>query len=380
MRILGYLPLDAVFKSALSALEARGHEVRRVMAIGEFRRSLAWADVVLMNYTKNDAPRYTPKVALSALMSALARRPLILFFMVDPLDLCDRPLQRAAFRIINQWITSFAALAGTLPSRAHILDRYGIAPSRRFFIDNLPNLQVWQNESESQQDDETANRVEVTITEIRQRRSSGDRTIHFLYHGELLWWHGLDLFAPVMEALARRGWEPRLIVAGHLYETSFRALGMTATAREAAIKNEIRKLLERSDVEWLGRVPQPLVRRLMSVCDYHVTQLRGGHIQAETELRTCLLEAMAAGMVCLHAPTRALRPGIFRDGENIVHLPRAPESATEAIIALRQNDERRRAIGRAAAETIIHHYDLNQWVLEFERLMQQSASASGRPR
>ncbi|GAB4325146.1 MAG: hypothetical protein Kow0059_21040 [Candidatus Sumerlaeia bacterium] len=420
MRVLGHLPLDAVFKTLLGRLARRGHDVRSTMSFGDFRRALPWADVVLMNYTKNDAPRYTAKVLASALASAFARRPLMLFFSVDPVDLCDRPIQRLFLGAVNLTVTTLSARVGVLRTRTHILDRYAVPAGKRFEFENYPDRALWAGgdepalppvgsgagfegrPAEHRQGavadagapvggrgagrgapgpaEEARRRVDAVLARVAAERAADPRTIVFLYHGELLWWHGLELFEPVARALEEQGSRPLVIVAGHLYDSVFRCLGLAGSRREAAVKLRLGEFLRRPWVVWLGRVPQAEVRRLMAVSDFHLTQLRGGARQAETERRTCLLEAMAAGMVCVHRPTRAVGGPPFCDGGNIVLAPAAPRTAAQRLVALHRDAAARRAIGRAAALTVARHFDLDGWVVEIEGLMRRIASASTRPR
>jgi len=341
MKVLVYLPIDTIVKAWAKRLEADGHEVETTFTFSVFRRRVRWADWTLVNATKHDAPRYIWKLLLSLLWARLLGRRVALFVSIDLVDLCDRPLLRAIVWTINWIIYRCATLVILLATREHIARRYRLAAQRLLLIRNCPERAMFAQ-------------PEVG----RAGNLSTGRSLTFLYHGELLWWHGLERFLPIYEEIRKRR-PARLIATGNFYPTVFRVFGLAASRREAQIKRQLTSLLKRDDVEYLGRVPIEQLRQKMAEADFHVSLLNDEDTQARTELRTCLLEAMAAGMACLHTQTPALSPDIFRDGENTVLLdPRDPTACAEKIIYLADSPDRLEAIGRNAARTVAEHFDM----------------------
>jgi glycosyltransferase involved in cell wall biosynthesis len=122
------------------------------------------------------------------------------------------------------------------------------------------------------------------------------------------------------------------------------------------------------------------LKRLMAEADFHVTLLNNEDTQARTELRTCLLEAMAAGMACLHVPTPAVSGDVFRDGENIVLVdPDDPARSAEKFLAIADKPGKLEAIGRNAVQTVETHFDFETQYQKFlARLKAKSKSGIGR--
>lgn len=337
MRILVFLPIDTVFKTWARRLEADGHEVEATHAFSVFRKRVCRADWTLVNSAKFDSPKYVWKILLSVLYARLRGRRVAVFMSIDTVDLCDRPVLRAWLWCMNRCVLRSASLVILLSTRAHILRRYGIFDKKVLYVDNCPDREAF--------------------APVR-RIPNPDRPVTFFYHGELLWWHGLERFLPIYEAIRKRR-PARLIVAGNFYPTVFRVFGFAASRREVAVKRQLAALLERGDVDYRGRADLAGLRRIMAETDFHVTLLSDEGVQARTELRTCLLEAMAAGLVCLHTPTPGLVLGIFRDGENVVTLdPRDPAFSARKILALADAPDLLESIRRNAVRTIEAHFDL----------------------
>jgi glycosyltransferase involved in cell wall biosynthesis len=347
MKILVYMPIDTIVRTWARFLEADGHAVETTHTFSVFRRRVGWADWTLLNATKSDAPRYVWKILFSLVYARLRRRRVAVFLSIDMVDLCDRPVLRAALWSINWLALRCAALVILLAPRAHVAHRYGLAKSRVLLVHNAPDPAVF-------------------IPVERRPDAVGERPVTFLYHGELLWWHGLERFVPIYEEVKKRR-PARLVVTGNFYPTSFRLFGLLASRREAAIKRALEALLERDDVEYLGRVSIERLLALAGEAHFHVSLLNDEDAQARTEQRTCLLEAMAMGMACLHAPMPALAPEVFRDGENIVLVdPRDPAAAADKIVALVESPERLAPIGQQAIETVAEHFDMRA---EYEKAL-----------
>lgn len=341
MKVLVYLPIDTIVRTWARRLEADGHDVRTTFTFSVFCKQVRWADWTLVNATKNDAPRYIWKLLLSLLWGRLLGRRIALFISIDLVDLCDRPLLRAILWAIN-WITfRCPTIVVLLATRRHIAQRYRLPERKLLFVYNCPDRAIF------------------APTQTRGRVADlPHKPLTFLYHGEMLWWHGLECFLPIYEGIKRRR-AARLIVTGNFYPTVFRIFGIVASGREIAVKHQLAALLDRDDLHYLGRIPIEQLRQTMAEADFHVSLLNDEDIQARTELRTCLLEAMASGMVCLHAATPALSPDIFRDGENIVFLnPREPAACANRILGLADSPDRLEAIRRNALHTVAKHFDM----------------------
>jgi len=339
MKVLVYLPIDAIVKTWARRLEGDGHQVEITHTFSVFLKRLGWADWTLANATKNDAPRYWWKLLLSLLWARFKRRRVALFISIDPVDLCDRPLLRALLWAANRIAFRCPTLVVLLATRKHIARRYSLPERKVLAVYNCPDRETF-------------------VPGRTEKARDSDRPLTFLYHGELLWWHGLERFAPIYEEV-RKHRKARLVVTGNFYPTVFRVFGLTASRREARVKRELAALLERDDVEYRGRVPLDELRRLMAEADFHVSLLNDRDLMATTELRTCLLEAMAAGMACLHAPTPALDPAIFRDRENIVLVdPNDPAGSAEKILSVAESPGTLEAIGRNAAHTVAEHFEM----------------------
>lgn len=339
MNVLVWMPIDTIVKTWARRLEADGHAVISTFTFAVFRRRVRWADWTLVNATKHDAPRYLWKLLLSLLWARLLRRRVAVFVSIDLVDLCDRRPLRALLWAVNWVVFHCPTLVILLATRKHIVRRYRLPEQRVVLVYNCP-------------DRTTFGPVD------RQSKSSGDRPLTFLYHGELLWWHGLERFLPIYEEIKKRR-PARLVVTGNFYPTVFRICGFVASRREVAAKRRLAALLKRDDVDYRGRVPIEQLRQNMAEADFHVSQLNDEDVQAKTELRTGLLEAMAAGMACLHVPTAALAPEVFRDGENVVLVdPGKPAACAEKILQLADSPERLDAIRHNAVRTIAEHFDM----------------------
>jgi glycosyltransferase involved in cell wall biosynthesis len=341
MKVLVFLPIDAIVKTWARRFEADGHEVVSTFTFSVFLRQVRRADWTLINLTKHDHSRYLLKLWLGLLVARLLRRRTALFISIDPVDLCDRPVLRGILRAVNRVAFHCATLVFLLATREHVARRYRLAERRLHQVFNCPD------------------RTAFAPAPARQVADL-PHPVTFLYHGELLWWHGLERFLPVYEEVKKRR-PARLIITGNFYSSAFRVFGLAASRREVALKRRLADVLKRDDVEYRGRVSIEELRRLMAEADFHVSLLNDEDAQARTELRTCLLEAMAAAMACLHAPTPALFPDIFRDEENIILVdPNDPSAAAEKILGLIASPEHLEEIRRNAVRTIADHFDMEK--------------------
>jgi len=337
MRLLAYMPQDTIAQALARQFADDGHEVETTHTFSVFLRRAAWADWTILNATKFDSPKYLWKILASALWARLRGRRLAIFMTIDLLDLTDRPFLRPVVWAINFLTLHAARVVILLAGRQHIVRRYRLPERKALLVYNCPDRRLFHP---------------------LEHRHDPRRPLTFLYHGELLWWHGLERFLPVLDAIRRRR-PARLVVCGRFYPTVFRLLGVAAGRREVEVKRQLAALLERPDVEYRGRVPLEILQHLMAEADFHISLLNNDDEQARTELRTGLLEAMLAGMACLHAPTPGLVPGLFRDGENILLIdPRDPVAAADKILALADAPDRLDALRREAVRTVEEHFRL----------------------
>ncbi len=344
MRILLFMPIDAIVKAWARRMALDGHEVETTHTFSVFLRRVRRADWTLVNVSKDDRPTYLWKLLLGMLWARLLRRRTALFLSMDAVDLCDRPVLRAVLQAMNWIAFHCATTVFLLAGRAHIAQRYALAAGRVNSVWNCPDPAAgWE-----------------TVERATGGATDAAKPLVFLYHGELLWWHGLERFVPILEAINRRR-PARLIVTGNFYPSLFRVFGCTASRREREVKRHLAAMLRHEKVDYRARVPLEQLRRSMAEADFHVSLLDNESLQGRTELRTGLLEAMAAGMACLHAPTPALVPDIFRDGENLVLLdPADSEACVQKILALADSPEQLAAIRRNAAQTIAAHFNMEQ--------------------
>jgi glycosyltransferase involved in cell wall biosynthesis len=339
MQALFFLPVDRIVYTWAEKMRNDGWRVETLYAFGAFLKRSRSADFIVLNYTKTDAPRYIPKIFLSLLYARLVRTPVYLFMSIDPVDLCDRWPLRAMLYAINFVLVRLPVCLMVIRSRTHIPRRYRLTMRNVHYVLSCPERQQW-------------------ATPLEVRRPSPSTGIRFFYHGELLWWHGLERFAPILDEVQRHI-PASLTVVGTLHPTHFKLLGVAASRKELRIKQQLRTFLARRDVTWLGRVDSDRLRELMAEADFHVTQLNASDTQGDTELRTCLLEAMAAGMICLHVSNSAIQSPEFRDGHNLVIIdPMNPKQAAEKILEIYSSPELRQRISENARRTVEEHFDI----------------------
>lgn len=339
MQALFYLPVDRVVHNWAEKMRDEGWRVEKVHAFGAFIKQSRTPDFIVLNYNKTDMPRYIPKVFLSLLYARIVRTPVYLFMSLDLVDVCDRWFLRAMLYLVNFVIVRLVTCLIVISTRMHIPRRYFVGMKKVLTVANCPQRELW-------------------ILSSKPHTAPRSDGIRFFYHGELLWWHGLERFAPVLDEVKQRI-PASMTVAGNLYPRHFKLLGLSASPKEPRIQKQLRMFLERPDVTWVGRVDLDRLKVLMADADFHVTQLNATDTQGDTELRTCLLEAMAAGMICLHVSSSAIQRPEFRDRHNLVIIdPTKPKEAAQKILEIYASLEVRQRISENARDTVEEHYDL----------------------
>ncbi|MCD6385079.1 glycosyltransferase [Candidatus Sumerlaeota bacterium] len=341
--ILFQQPVDAVAKNFAKALQKqKGYCVEVTDSFFRFLRSLHKAKVVIVNTTKFDDPRFSLRLLGSIISAKLSGIPVINFFTLDTVDLCDTPVFKPLLYIINFLIARFSDRVLVLATRQHIVRRYRLSSSKVIPIHNYVDNSFWS---------------------IPQRGVGvkSHQELRLFYHGELLWWHGLERVAPIIAELQKKC-PVRLIVAGNLYPTSMNLLGIKLCRQESAIKRKLHDFLRQDYVEWSGKLKRTQVKSLMQDVHFHVSQLADDSVVARTEVRTCLLEALAAGLPCLHIPTPALQQLPFEDLKNIIFIdPSSPTAAAEKIWSVFTNPEQYARISENARHLAQDKFDFARW-------------------
>lgn len=341
--ILFQQPVDAVAKNFAKALQKQeGYRVEVADSLSGFLRSLNKAKVVVVNTTKFDDPRFSLRLLGSIISAKLYGIPVINIFTLDTVDLCDVRVFKPLLFIINFLIAQLSEKVLFLATREHIVRRYLLAQRKVVPIHNYVDNSFWYIPRSG-------------------RKEAKEQDLRLLYHGELLWWHGLERVAPIIAELQKKC-NVRLIVAGNLYPTTMNLLGIKLSKRERQAKQKLREFLKQDYVEWTGRVPPSQVKSLMQEAHFHVSQLANDSVVADTEVRTCLLEALSAGLPCLHIPTQAIRRLPFRDLENVIFIdPASPAAAAEKIWSVFANPEQYARISENAQRIARDKFDFEKW-------------------
>lgn len=343
MKILTYALCDAVVKRIRDALAQRFTvaAANRKALVSRANRDA----VYLLNITR-DTSLLTVFIEYHIyLLLWPLRRKVVVYFSTDYVDLCRSTLGKVFFYCLNRLVFACARLVVLLPHRSHIARRYNLPPERVLYADNYPAPEFCQPQTS-----ECATRFP-------------DRTV-LLYHGSFLWWHGLLNFLPIYDRIKQSHPRTLLVVMGAVTRNRF----LDRFAYEREFFDKVEALAGRDDIVWMGRsdVPDGQVAQLVAQATLHVSQLDNTSVQGDAELRTCLLEAMALGVPCLHVDSHAIRcHPEFRDGENIILIdPNAAEQAAAKICDLLARPQELQRIGENARATVQTHYDFDRWLDE----------------
>ncbi|MDP3920721.1 MAG: glycosyltransferase family 4 protein [Candidatus Omnitrophota bacterium] len=137
----------------------------------------------------------------------------------------------------------------------------------------------------------------------------------------------------------------KLVIVGHVGDASVMAL-----ARSLGVERHI---------VLTGAVPYSRVPAFLAAADLEAHWLNQDEPE-RTSLGTASLEAMAAGKTVVAAASEnTYGPGILKSGENVVLLEsRDPRYLAETLVGLLRDEEKSRAIGERARQTILEHFSL----------------------
>jgi len=357
IRVVVQQPVDAVAKNYAHRLgKDPAFSVVITDSFRTFRRHLRTAGVAMINTTKFDDPKYSFRLLSSLIAARLYGVPVINIFTTDIYDLCDRGIFKPLLFIINFLITRLSARVLVLQSRAHIAKRYGIPEKKVGYIQNYVDIAAW----------------DIPPHELKEAWGEELPEVRIFYHGELLWWHGLERAEAIMEELSKRC-RPRLTVAGNLYPSVLNVMGLKLSRREEAIKQHLKRFLAHDYVDWKGKVTPDVLKTLMQESHFHLTQLTADSVVSETEIRTCLLEALAAGMPCIHVRTPALDQFPFEDLVNIIYVePESPKEAADKVWAVFTNPEKYKSLSLNARKLATELFNLERWYCDEGRSLVQS--------
>jgi hypothetical protein len=100
----------------------------------------------------------------------------------------------------------------------------------------------------------------------------------------------------------------------------------------------------------------------------HISQLDNQSLIADTELRTCLIEAMSLGLPCLHCKSSAINSNMFKNGYNYIEInTESIEQSAEIIINYYENSEKLKNISENAVKTVDQHFIIDNWMKNFLR-------------
>ena len=312
----------------------------------ELLRRLTDCDVLYVNPARRNRLSDVLGVYIALLLGRLFGKYTIGFLANEYVDLVTNPVARALFFAIN-WICfrQFDKVY-VLPSRAYIARRYRLKDDRVAYVENYPPVHTVLQHSSSPWSHVPRNRF------------------IFLYHGNILWYHGFLKFVRVFTAIRRQRPDALLLVVGPVKATLFNML----FSRERALLREVQRIRSRpwqkSGIYFTGQwLPKGILQQLARQSHIHVSQLDSESRIGDTELRTCLLEAMQWGMACLHCDSSAVREhSCFVDGENILLIdPNDVEGATEKLLHYMDNPQMLTRIGDRARETVRTTFGFETW-------------------
>jgi len=364
VRVLYFQLADEIAKNTRDGA-AREFDCRYAQTVWDLLKQLGGCDVLYLNPARRNHLVDLLAVHVAFFLGTLRGKYITGFLANEYVDLTANPVARSFFFVLNYLSFRQFDYAYVLPSRTHMARRYRLGEDRVGFIENFPPAPKPLPEPPSPW---------ALIPKDR---------LLFLYHGNVLWYHGFLKFVKVFEALRRVRPEAMLLVVGPLKATPFNML----FSNERKILRQIAKLRSRPGAEtgilFTGRwLPKSIVVQLARRSVFHVSQLDSESTIGDTELRTCLLEAMQWGMACLHCDSSAIRAHrCFEDGKNIVLIdPDDVAGSLRKILHYLDNPVLLDRIGESARETVQREFSFERWVDdEFTPRLRRMTGAPAEP-
>jgi glycosyltransferase involved in cell wall biosynthesis len=203
--------------------------------------------------------------------------------------------------------------------------------------------------------------IDHTLVGSMSAASNGE-PLRVLYAGTVGLAHGLGTLLDAAEAAAGRAGAPRTNGAPPLAVT-IAGDGAEAPALRARLDNG-----GPSGVRMLGAIPAERIPSLYAESDVAVVMLRDLPI-FEGALPTKMLEAMAAGRPVLLAARGEATHLIERERCGVVVPPEDPRALAEALVALADEPERRRAMGAAGRRAVEREFGRETWLRRWHDLL-----------
>jgi glycosyltransferase involved in cell wall biosynthesis len=137
---------------------------------------------------------------------------------------------------------------------------------------------------------------------------------------------------------------------------------------------EIRSRLDPSRLHFTGTVPLETIHRLLAVSRAHV------YLTTPFSLSYSPVEAMSCATPLVLSDVAATRE-VAEEGRHALFVDfHSPEEIAAAVIRLLRDPARAEAMGRAAREHVIRHYDLESvWLPKWKQVIETLAAGNTRP-
>jgi glycosyltransferase involved in cell wall biosynthesis len=335
---------DRVVHNVASSFARRGIRVFETASLRQLLGVVSQAQHVAVTLSRRLTFGSFARTYLALLLLAVAQTRVLVFFSTDYVDLVESRVARSFFTVMHRLLLKRAHRVFLLRTRRHIAERYGFDPHRVRYIDNF----FWSEELSN------SSKANVDLAQI-------DGQCVFFYAGYNLWWHGLDRFYVLFKKLKERYPDSLLVVAGPVESSPF----LKCFGRERRYWSWFNAIMSDRSVLLLGPLGREQLYWWLRQAHFFVSCLDTDSIQGRTELRTCLIEAMAAGAACLNVRTPELiDTNIFRDGENVILLEGDEEENLEKLAFYMTMPYLRRQIGRRARRTAQGCFRIEDWVTE----------------
>jgi len=353
--VLFFDPGDSVVRNLHSCLAERGEPVEETCSLRVLLATLWRSRLATVTLTRRLRFSRLLSSYTAILLLVLARVKFFIFFSSDYVDLVESPVSAALFYMLNRLLVRRADKVFILRTRGHIVRRYKLPQSRVVYFDN------YYREAES---------ARFSLPDSIPAEIAGKRI--FLYAGYNLWWHGLDKFVLLFRELRKRFPDVLLLVVGPTAPTPF----LRCFARERRYWLSIDRMRSEDSVVFLGQRPREELNWWMRRADFFVGCMDGSSTQGRTELRTCVIEAMAVGAPCINVESPELaETGFFRDGENVILLGDDQDENVEKLSFYLQMPFLRKKLGEHAKRTAKQVFQVERWVEELPGFQEEGSSA-----